>query len=508
MASTWAFEAQGPGSIPGGGAISRIPSITTGELLNRLDLAIVLAAGDGTRMKSTTAKVLHEISGRSLVGHVLHAVSETQVSDIRVVVGAQHSLVTEHLNEIAPKVKTVLQEKRNGTGHAVRLALQAGPVQGTVLVTAGDTPLLTGTTLNELIAEHESAKAVATVLTAEVPDPFGYGRIVRDERDELSSIVEEKDATPEIKNISEINSGVYLFEAAALIDALGKITTNNAQGEEYLTDVIAIMKKDGKKVIPIVVNNYTEILGINDRAQLSECGQLMRDRINHAVMLSGVTIIDPATTWIDVSVEIAPNVTIYPGTTLSGLTVVESGAVIGPRSTLINATVKSGARIIESVVSGTSIGENSSVGPFTYLRDGNQIANETRVGAFVEMKNSILGQGSKVPHLSYVGDATIGEGTNIGAATVFVNYDGVEKHKTEIGDHVRIGSDTMLVAPVSVGDGAYTAAGSVITEDVPAGAMGVGRARQRNIVGWVLRKRPGTKSAEIAASENVEKKKK
>ncbi len=457
-------------------------------------------------MKSTTAKVLHALSGRSLVGHVLHAVNETEPRDIRVVVGAQHSLVTEHLAEIAPQAKTVLQEKRNGTGHAVRLALQTGEVSGTVLVTAGDTPLLTGTTLKELLAEHIAAQAVATVLTAEVPDPFGYGRIIRDAHDELLQIVEEKDASPEIRSIAEINSGVYLFDAKALVNALGKITTQNAQGEEYLTDVIAIMKNDGKKVIPIRVNNYTEILGINDRSQLSECGQLMRDRINHALMLSGVSIIDPATTWIDVHCEIAPNVTIYPGSAISGRTVIESGAVIGPRTTLSDAVVKAGAQIRESFVTGTTVGENSNVGPYTYLRDGNEISANTKVGAFVEMKNSVLGEGSKVPHLSYVGDATIGEGTNIGAATVFVNYDGVEKHKTEIGDHVRIGSDTMLVAPVSIGDGAYTAAGSVITEDVPAGAMGVGRARQRNILGWVLRKRPGTKSAEIAAQENVEKK--
>ena len=466
--------------------------------MNRLDLAIVLAAGDGTRMKSTTAKVLHEIAGRSLLSHVLHAVSELQPTHTRVVVGAQHEEVTSHLNEIAPKAQAVLQAKRNGTGQAVRLALEVGAVDGIILVTAGDTPLLTGLTLTELLAEHIKAGAVATVLTAELPDPFGYGRIIRDEHDEILKIVEERDATETEREIAEINSGVYLFDAKALATALTKITTSNAQGEEYLTDVIAILKADGAKVIPIVVNNFTEILGINDRSQLSECASFMRDRINHALMVSGVSIIDPATTWVDFTAEIAANVTILPGSAISGHTVIESDAVIGPRTTLSNCRIGAGAKVVESHCSGSAIGANANIGPFSYLRDGNDISANAKVGAFVEMKNSSLGKGSKVPHLSYVGDASIGTGTNIGAATIFVNYDGVEKHRTEIGDHVRIGSDTMLVAPVTVGDGAYTAAGSVITEDVPAGAIGVGRAKQRNVLGWVLRKRPGTKSAEAA----------
>lgn len=347
-------------------------------------------------MKSTTAKVLHEIAGRSLLSHVLHAVSELQPTHTRVVVGAQHEEVTSHLNEIAPKAQAVLQAKRNGTGQAVRLALEVGAVDGIILVTAGDTPLLTGLTLTELLAEHIKAGAVATVLTAELPDPFGYGRIIRDEHDEILKIVEERDATETEREIAEINSGVYLFDAKALATALTKITTSNAQGEEYLTDVIAILKADGAKVIPIVVNNFTEILGINDRSQLSECASFMRDRINHALMVSGVSIIDPATTWVDFTAEIAANVTILPGSAISGHTVIESDAVIGPRTTLSNCRIGAGAKVVESHCSGSAIGANANIGPFSYLRDGNDISANAKVGAFVEMKNSSLDRKSVV----------------------------------------------------------------------------------------------------------------
>ncbi len=474
---------------------------------NQIDLAIVLAAGEGTRMKSTTAKVLHRIAGQTLLGHVLHSVESLTPKEIRVVVGSQSEEVTAHLGEIAPRTKIVTQAQRNGTGHATRLALEGAPATGRVIVLAGDTPLLTGKTLAELLGEHIKSGADASVMTAELPDPFGYGRIIRDgDDDQLLRIVEEKDASLEEKEVDEINSGVYIFDIASLRAGLAQITTKNEQGEEYLTDVIAIMKKAGKKVIPILVTDFTEILGINDRAQLSDCAAFMRDRINTALMLSGVSIIDPTTTWIDLSVEIAPDVTIHPGTSLAGKCVIETGAIIGPRTTMIDCQVGQNGEVLESYCVGSVIGYGASVGPFTYLRKGTELATNSRAGAFVEMKNAILGEGSKVPHLSYVGDATIGKGSNIGAATIFVNYDGVEKHHTEVGDHVRIGSDSMLVAPLTIGDGAYTAAGSVITEDVPAGAMGVGRARQRNILGWVLRKRSGTKSAQAAGESPTSKK--
>ena len=463
---------------------------------------IVLAAGEGTRMKSAKAKVLHGVAGRSLLGHVLYAVDQLNAQEIRVVVGSGRESVEAHISQIAPLATTVFQEHRGGTGHAAQLALAGTNAQGTILVLAGDTPMLTGQSLAAFIDAHNAGKFTASVLTAEHPDPTGYGRIIRDGADELLKIVEEKDASDDQKFIFEINSGVYAFDGAALTASIGKLTNANAQGELYLTDVIGILKSEGASVAAIMIDDFTEILGVNDRVQLAESAALLRDRINDHWMRAGVTIIDPTTTWIDATASISNDVTIHPGSAIYGTTTIAAGAVIGPRTTLTNCQVKEGAAVLESIATDTVIGEGSTVGPFTYLRAGTVLGDLTKVGAFVEMKNASVGSGSKVPHLSYVGDATIGEGSNIGAATIFVNYDGVNKHHTTIGDHVRIGSDTMLVAPLTVGDGAYTAAGSVITEDVPAGAIGVGRAKQRNVLGWVLRKRAGSKSALAAEAKN------
>ena len=461
---------------------------------------IVLAAGEGTRMKSATPKVLHSVAGRSLLGHVLHAVNQLSPNELRIVVGSGREAVEAHITHIAPHATTVFQEHRGGTGHAAQLALAGNAPKGTVLILAGDTPLLSGDSLAQFVTAHSAGKFAASVLTAEHPDPTGYGRIIRDDHDELLRIVEEKDATDDEKFVFEINSGVYAFDGEKLAASIGKLTNANAQGELYLTDVIGILKSAGESIAAIMIDDFTETLGVNDRVQLAESAAMLRDRINDQWMRAGVTIIDPTTTWIDATVELSNDVTIHPGTALLGSTKVATGAVIGPRSTLTDCIVKEGAAVLESIALQTIIGEGAIVGPFTYLRAGTQLGDSTKAGAFVEMKNSVLGTGSKVPHLSYVGDATIGEGSNIGAATIFVNYDGVEKHHTTVGDHVRIGSDTMLVAPVTIGDGAYTAAGSVITEDVPAGAIGVGRAKQRNVLDWVLRKRPGSKSA-IAAEK-------
>ncbi len=466
--------------------------------MKQLDLTIILAAGEGTRMKSKTPKVLHEIAGRSLIEHVLHATAPLAAKEVRVVIGASRELVQGQIKAGFPDIAFVAQEQRNGTGHAVQLALENAPHIGTVLVLAGDTPLLTSVTLQEFFDAHVGLNADASVLTAYSPDPFGYGRIVRDDQGNLSKIVEERDADPLEKEIDEINTGVYLFDIAALRTALAGLKTGNSQGELYLTDVIELMKAANESVIAIRSNDYTETLGVNDRSQLAECAAIMRDRINDAIMRSGVTIVDPTTTWIDVNVEIESDVTIHPGCALLGATKIASGAVIGPRTTLENSTVGPDASVIESRVAGSSIAAQATVGPFSFIRPGTVLADGSKVGAYVEVKNSTIGAGSKVPHLSYVGDATIGSGTNIGAAAIFVNYDGVDKHQTVIGNDVRIGSDTMLVAPVTVGDGAYTAAGSVITDDVPAGSIGVARAKQRNVLGWVLRKRAGTKSAESA----------
>jgi bifunctional UDP-N-acetylglucosamine pyrophosphorylase/glucosamine-1-phosphate N-acetyltransferase len=470
--------------------------------LSRLDYVIVLAAGEGTRMKSTTPKVLHTIAGQSLLGHVLTAVETLAPAEIRVVIGAGRERVQEHLEKISPQSLAIVQEHRGGTGHAVQIALASAEPKGTVLIIAGDTPLLSSETLRQLIAAHNEGGYAATVLTAELPDPTGYGRIIRAENGDLIRIVEERDATEVEKEIDEINSGVYVFDLAKLHRAIAKLTDDNAQGELYLTQVIEILRTDHERVVPIITPDYIEILGINDRVQMAECAAIMRDQINDAFMRAGVSMIDPTTTWIDTSVKIAADAVIYPGTAISGNSVIAEGAIIGPRTTLIDCKVAARATVIESFCNGATIGVEASVGPFTYLRPGSVLGRKSRTGAYVEMKNATLGEGSKVPHLSYVGDATIGEGTNIGAATVFVNYDGVEKHHTTVGDHVRIGSDTMLVGPISIGDGAYTAAGSVITEDVPPGAIGVGRAKQRNVLGWVLRKRPGTKSADAAESSS------
>jgi bifunctional UDP-N-acetylglucosamine pyrophosphorylase/glucosamine-1-phosphate N-acetyltransferase len=358
--------------------------------------------------------------------------------------------------------------------------------------------MLTGSSLAQLLEAHHAGGFTASVLTAEHPDPTGYGRIIRGDDDSLLRIVEERDADDIQRDILEVNSGVYAFDAVKLAGAIGKLKNDNSQGELYLTDVIEILRNEGGKIAAVLIDDFIEILGVNDRVQLAESAALLRDRINEDLMRAGVTIVDPLSTWVDSTATVASDVILMPGTAISGTTTVATGAVIGPRTTLIDCTVGTGARIIESRATESIIGDGANVGPFTFLRPGTKLLPDSKVGAYVEMKNATLGEGSKVPHLSYVGDAVIGEGSNIGAATIFVNYDGVEKHYTVVGDHVRIGSDSMLVAPVTIGDGAYTAAGSVITEDVPPGAIGVGRAKQRNVIGWVLRKRPGTKSAEAA----------
>jgi bifunctional UDP-N-acetylglucosamine pyrophosphorylase/glucosamine-1-phosphate N-acetyltransferase len=452
-------------------------------------------------MKSAHPKVLHKVAGATLLEHVVTAVTKLAGKEIRVVIGSGADEVTNELSRVNAKAKTILQEVRSGTGDAVRRALTKDDA-GTVLVCAGDTPLITTNTLASLLAEHKKNAAAATVLTTELPNPTGYGRIVR-EKNELAKIVEERDANTQEREILEINTGIYAFDIAKLRGALNELGNGNSQGEEYLTDVIAILKNKGETVSAFEGLDFTEFLGINDRSQLADVAAIYRDRINEALMLSGVTIVDPASTWIDLSVEIGTDTRIEPGTTISGKSKIGSGAIIGPRTTLIDCKVETGAKIFESHCESSEIGANAKVGPFTHLRTGTVLAGQVKVGSFVEMKNAQVGAGSKVPHLSYVGDAKIGEETNIGAATIFVNYDGVAKHETKIGDHVRIGSDSMLIAPVSIGDGAYTAAGSVINEDVPAGALGIGRARQVNILGWVLKKRKGTKSA--AAAEKKEK---
>lgn len=462
-------------------------------------VAVVLAAGLGTRMKSTKAKVLHEVAGEPLLGHVLRALHEAGVDDVVVVVGHQREKVIEYLHAAAPSARTAVQETMRGTGDAVRQAMpQVSEAADTVMVLAGDTPLLTGTTLRALSEQHAASGAAATVLTARLDDPTGYGRIVR-EGDEVRRIVEHKDASDAERAINEINSGLYLFSASALREGLEHLTSHNAQGEEYLTDVVGWLVEQGETVVAHITDDPDEIHGINDRVQLAAAGAVLRQRVAEKWMRAGVTIEDPATTWIEADVEIEPDAVIRRNTHLSGATRIGGEAVVGPDTTLIDAEVGPGATVLKSHVLAAQIGPGATVGPFTYLRPGTRLLAKAKAGAFVEIKNSLLGVAAKVPHLSYVGDARIGDGTNIGAATVFVNYDGVAKHRTVVGRHVRIGSDSMLVAPVTIGDGAYTAAGSVITEDVAPGELALGRARQRNLPGWVAAKRPGSESAEAAA---------
>ncbi|MET9653147.1 bifunctional UDP-N-acetylglucosamine diphosphorylase/glucosamine-1-phosphate N-acetyltransferase GlmU [Streptomyces sp. NPDC006460] len=474
---------------------------------NRPAAVVVLAAGEGTRMKSKTPKVLHEIAGRSLVGHVVSAARELEPEHLVVVVGHARERVTAHLDTHYAGTRTAVQHEQNGTGHAVRMGLEelGRAPDGTVVVVCGDTPLLSGETLRDLAATHAADGNAVTVLTAEVPDSTGYGRIVRDAATgAVTEIVEHKDASEAQRAIREINSGVFAFDGRLLVDALGKVRTDNSQGEEYLTDVLSILREAGHRVGASVAGDHREILGINNRVQLAEARALLNARLLERAMTAGVTVVDPSSVLVDVTVTFEPDAVIHPGTQLLGSTHVGEDAEVGPNSRLKDTRVGRGARVDNTVADSAVIGESATVGPFAYLRPGTTLGAKSKAGTYVEMKNATIGEGTKVPHLSYVGDATIGEYTNIGAASVFVNYDGETKHHTTIGSHCRTGSDNMFVAPITIGDGAYTAAGSVITKDVPAGSLAVARGQQRNIEGWVARKRPGSAAAQAALTATEE----
>jgi len=464
--------------------------------------SVVLAAGEGTRMRSATPKVLHELGGRSLLGHAVHAVAELEPEHLAVVVGHGRAEVTAALlgigEEIAREVHTAVQEQQNGTGDAVRCGLSALPsgLRGTVLVTYGDVPLLDASTFGQVLAAHSGA--AVTLLTTDLPDPAGYGRIVRSADGRVTAIVEQKDATAGQHAITEINSGVYAFDAEFLAAGLSRLGTDNAQGELYLTDLVALAVADGLRVEAVRVDDPWLVAGVNDRVQLAEVRAELNRRVLRGHMLGGATIVDPATTWVDVQVRLGRDVVVEPGTQLRGRTTVADGAVVGPDTTLVDCEIGEGASVVRTHGSSSVVAAGATVGPFAYLRPGTRLGESGKIGTFVETKNAEIGRGSKVPHLTYVGDATIGEQSNIGASSVFVNYDGVTKHRTAIGSHVRTGSDTMFIAPVSVGDGAYTGAGTVVREDVPPGALAVSSGPQRTIDGWVVRKRPGTPAAEAA----------
>jgi bifunctional UDP-N-acetylglucosamine pyrophosphorylase/glucosamine-1-phosphate N-acetyltransferase len=466
---------------------------------------VVLAAGEGTRMKSALPKVLHPIAGRTLLGHALAAAEGLEPQHLVVVVRHGRDQVAEHVQQVAPQAVIADQDDVKGTGRAVECGLRTlaqatgTALSGTVLVTYGDVPMLTMHTLARIVEQHEHEGNAVTLISAVLDDPTGYGRVLRRADGTVEAIIEQKDGSPEQLAVREASCGIYAFDAAVLAGALGRLTTDNAQGEMYLTDVVGIVDADGGRVAAMVLDDVWQAEGVNDRAQLAAVGGELNRRIVQGWMREGVTVVDPATTWIDVQVRLAPDVLIEPGTQLRGATVVGEGALIGPETTLRDVEVGARASVVRTPGSDARIGEGATVGPFAYLRPGTELGTDGKIGTFVETKNAQIGAGSKVPHLTYVGDATIGEGSNIGASSVFVNYDGVSKHRTTIGDHCRTGSDNMFVAPVTVGDGAYSGAGTVIRKDVPPGALAINVAPQRNIEEWTLTKRPDTPSARAAA---------
>jgi bifunctional UDP-N-acetylglucosamine pyrophosphorylase/glucosamine-1-phosphate N-acetyltransferase len=447
--------------------------------------AVVLAAGQGTRMKSKLYKVLHPVCGKPMVQHVTDTLAAMKVEDVVVVVGHGAEAVRATLGE---RVTYALQSEQLGTAHAVQQAVPhlAGK-EGVTFILYGDTPLLSADTLRELLAYHQAEQAAATVLTATFADPTGYGRIIRNEAGEVLRIVEHKDATPEERLIREINTGIYCFDNQKLLAALKQVKNDNAQGEYYVTDCVGILRDAGEKVVAYIARDPDETMGVNDRVQLSQAESYMRRRINEHHMRNGVTIQDPASTYIDADVTIGADTTILPGTHLRGKTVIGSDCIIGPQADLRDVTVGDGATISYAVLVESAVEENVSVGPFAYVRPGSHIAAGAKIGDFVELKNARVGKGSKVPHLSYIGDAEIGESVNIGCGTITVNYDGAKKHKTIVGDHAFIGCNSNLIAPVTIGNNAYVAAGSTINQDVPDDALAIARERQVNKPGYAAK---------------------
>lgn len=446
-------------------------------------LAVILAAGEGKRMYSKKPKVLHEICGMSMVEHVCKSAKEAGAEEIVVVVGH----CAEEVQEKLRGVKFVIQETQLGTGHAVIQAdkyIESGPV----LVLCGDIPLLRAETIRKMYEIHKAHNNHATVLTADFPDPFSYGRIIRDSNDNITAIIEERDADSKQKEIKEINSGIYLFEGNLLKEALCELNNDNDQGEYYLTDVIKSFNKKNLKIGAFKIENSKEIMGVNNRLQLSEAEALMRENILKEHMLKGVTIIDPKNTYIDCNVKIEEDVTILPGCIIKGNTYIEEDAQIGPYSKILDSHIGKGVFVQNSVVLESNIGENTKIGPFAYLRPGNVIGKNAKIGDFVEIKNSNFGDNSKASHLTYIGDGDVGRNVNLGCGVVFVNYDGKEKHRTTVEDDSFVGCNVNLVAPVKVGKNSYVAAGTTVTDDVPEANLAVGRARQENKEGWVKRK--------------------
>lgn len=469
-------------------------SVGEGMLVKQVAAVVILAAGAGTRMKSAKSKLLHEVAGKSLVHRVIDAAKSLNPEKTIVVVGHLREQVEAHLREVAPHVQTALQPQTLGTGHAVRCGLDIAPdISGDIVVISGDSPLLEGETLTKLVGYHQTQGNSITVMSSRVPNPKGYGRIVRDHNQDFAEIVEDRDCNEQQRAIDEVNSGLYVFQSQTLVDGLAALTTDNSQGEYYLTDVLGFARKQGQQVGAWVLEDYLQAEGVNDRIQLAAMNAEANRRILNKWMMAGVTIIDPATTWIHSDVTIAADVTIYPNTQLYGATSIAENAVIGPDTTLKDVEVGAGAKVIRTQGELAVIGAAATVGPFSFLRPGTVLGEKGKIGGFVETKNARIGAGAKVPHLTYCGDAEIGAGANIGAGTIFANYDGINKHQSQIGEYAFIGSNTVLLAPAEVGAGAFVAGGSAITDPVGPGELAVARGRQRNIPGWVAKNKAGSK---------------
>ncbi|HEY9499842.1 MAG TPA: bifunctional UDP-N-acetylglucosamine diphosphorylase/glucosamine-1-phosphate N-acetyltransferase GlmU [Terrimesophilobacter sp.] len=463
---------------------------------------IILAAGEGTRMKSATPKILHTLAGIPLVGHVLATARELSPRYVIAVVRHERDAVAGVISSLLPETVVVDQDDIPGTGRAVEVALDALPddFDGDVVVVSGDVPLLDAATLGRLLDTHRAHRAAATLLSAVLDDATGYGRVIRGADGLVDRIVEQKDANEAELAITEINSGSYVFSIRPLRTELPKIGVENAQGEKYLTDVVGLLRAGGAVVDALPVAQSWIVGGVNDRVQLAEAAVRLNQLIVRGWQLAGVTVHDPATTWIDLNAVLAEDVELLPGTQIKGATKIDRGAIVGPDTTLVDCEIGENAVVKRTDATLAVIGKGASVGPFAYLRPNTILGEDGKIGTFVETKNSTIGAGTKVPHLSYIGDTEIGVQSNIGAGTITANYDGVNKHRTTVGSHVRTSSHNVFVAPVRIGDGAYTGAGTVVRKDVPAGALAISVAPQRNMMGWVEEKRPGTAAAKAAAA--------
>ena len=445
--------------------------------------AVILAAGQGTRMKSKLYKVLHPVCGKPMVQHVVDQIAKLNIQEMVTIIGHGAEMVKAQLGLTS---EYALQEEQLGTAHAVMQAQDyLEGKEGVTIVVCGDTPLIKAETMEALFAHHEKLAAKATILTASIEDPTGYGRIIRNHEGFVEKIVEHKDATEDERKINEMNTGTYCFDNAALFSALKKVSNDNAQGEYYLPDVIEILKMQGEVVTAYQTDDLEETLGVNDRVALAEAERIMRHRLNEKHMRNGVTLIDPFATYIEADVEIGQDTVIYPGTVIKGKTLIGSDCEIGPNSEIKDCQIGEGSVVRQSVAHDSSIGARVNIGPFAHIRPKSQIHDEVKIGNFVEIKKAVFGEGSKASHLSYIGDAEVGKNVNIGCGSITVNYDGKYKYLTKIEDDVFIGCNSNLVAPVTIGKGAYVAAGSTITNNVPGEALSIARARQVNKENYV-----------------------